>query len=204
MDWYERNPARIGGARIPVMLPGSKLTMNASPRQTTAFPAFEAAFLQTVAAKLGLSYEQLKGDWTKTNYSSARAALNETWRTITRMRMVFGEQIVEPMHLAWADEAFDKGYLEETPSRARRPPPAPKASKRAARPASRPNAPASRRSSAATRPRAASPAQHLALSTGMSLEGAQGVLAGLAVAAPAAPGRMAAVPRPAIRPTPPL
>jgi capsid protein len=29
------------------------------------------------------------------------------------MKTVFGEQIVEPMHLAWADEAFDKGYLEE-------------------------------------------------------------------------------------------
>ena len=47
-------------------------------------------------------------------------------------------------------------------------------------------------------------AQHLALSTGMSLEGAQVVLAGLAVAAPAAPDRIAAVPRPALRPTPPL
>jgi hypothetical protein len=60
MDWYERNPARI-----PVMLPGWKLTMNASPRQTAAFPAFEAALLQMVAAKLGLSYERLKGDWIK-------------------------------------------------------------------------------------------------------------------------------------------
>jgi signal peptide peptidase SppA len=46
-------------------------------------------------------------------------------------------------------------------------------------------------------------AQHLALSTGMSLEDAQGVLAGLVVAAPAAPGRMAGVPRPAVRPDAP-
>lgn len=113
LDWYERHPARVGGVRIPVLLPGSSMKMNSSPRQTTAFPAFEAAFLQTVAAKLGLSYEQLKGDWTKTNYSSARAALNETWRTIRRMSTVFVEQLIHPLHLAWADEAFDKGYLKE-------------------------------------------------------------------------------------------
>ncbi len=109
LDYYEKNPARIGGARIPTLLPGSTLKMNASPRQTTAFPAFETAFLQTIASKLGLSYEQLKGDWSKTNYSSARAALNEVWRGIARMSKAFVEQIVTPIHLAWADEAFELG-----------------------------------------------------------------------------------------------
>jgi lambda family phage portal protein len=87
--------------------------MNQTPRQTTAFPAFETAFLQTISSRLGLAYEQLKGDWSKTNYSSARAALNEVWRGIARMRTAFVEQMVLPIQLAWADEAFDRGYLKE-------------------------------------------------------------------------------------------
>jgi lambda family phage portal protein len=112
-DWYQKHPAKVGGVRVPVLRPGSSLKLNNSPRQTTAFPAFESAFLQTVASKLGLAYEQLKGDWTKTNYSSARAALNEVWRTIKRMSSVFVDQIVTPLQLVWADEAFDKRYLKE-------------------------------------------------------------------------------------------
>ena len=113
MELYDKAPITLGGSRIPTLLPGSKLTMNASPRQTTSFPAFETAFLQTVSSKLGLAYEQLKMDWSKTNYSSARAALNEVWRGMTRLSRVFVSQIVTPLHLAWADEAFDRGYLVE-------------------------------------------------------------------------------------------
>jgi lambda family phage portal protein len=114
LDHYEHFPARLSnGVRIPVLFPGSTLKMNQTPRQTTAFPAFETAFLQTISSRLGLAYEQLKGDWSKTNYSSARAALNEVWRGITRMRTAFVEQMVLPIQLAWADEAFDRGYLKE-------------------------------------------------------------------------------------------
>jgi capsid protein len=38
--------------------------------------------------------------------------LNEVWRTINRMRQAFVEQVVLPIQLAWADDAFDRGYLK--------------------------------------------------------------------------------------------
>lgn len=110
---YDNAPVMMGGVRVPVLPQGDTLKMNSAPRQTTAFPAFETAFLQTIAAKLGLAYEQLKMDWSRTNYSSARAALNEVWRGVNRLSKVFVTQIVTPLHLAWADEAFDRGYLVE-------------------------------------------------------------------------------------------
>lgn len=115
MEMYEGAPITFGGARVPMLPPGSVFKMNASPRQTTSYPAFEAAFLQTIASQMGLSYEQLKMDWSKTNYSSARAALNEVWRRMTRESRAFVAQAVTPLHLAWADEAFDRGYLVEPP-----------------------------------------------------------------------------------------
>jgi lambda family phage portal protein len=109
---FANNPAKLNGVRIPVMPPGSKITINGSPRQTTAFPAFQAAFLQKIAARLGISYEQLTMDWTKTNYSSARAALSEVWRHIQRLRATFTEQTVTPIFYAFLEEAFDRGYIK--------------------------------------------------------------------------------------------
>jgi lambda family phage portal protein len=112
LDYYTAYPVKLGGVRVPVMVPGSSMKFNANPRQTTAFPAFETAFLQTISSKLGLAYEQLKMDWSRTNYSSARAALNEVWRGVLSKSAAFIEQYVTPVLLAWADEAFDRGYLQ--------------------------------------------------------------------------------------------
>ena len=111
-NWFDRFPAKVGGVRIPVMPPGSRVTMNSSPRQTTAFPAFQTAFLHSIAASLNISYEQLTMDWSRVNYSSARAALNEVWRSVQRMSTAFVEQVVNPVFQAVIEEAFDKGYIE--------------------------------------------------------------------------------------------
>jgi len=112
VEFYTDNPVRLGGVRIPVMLPGSKITMNNAPRQTGSFASFQTAFLQSLASALGLSYEQLSMDWSRTNYSSARAALNEVWRAIKRMANIFVEQVVTPIYYAFLEEAFDRGYVE--------------------------------------------------------------------------------------------
>jgi lambda family phage portal protein len=111
LSHYERHPPNLNGVRIPVLPPGDKLTLNSAPRQTLAFPAFQGAFLRSVATALGLSYEQLAMDWSQTNYSSARAALNEVWRGVKRDFAAFVEQVVMPIYLAFLEEAFDRGYV---------------------------------------------------------------------------------------------
>lgn len=111
LSYYEAAPPTVGGVRIPVLPIGDEIKINSTPRQTTAFPAFETAFLQSIASRLGISYEQLKGDWSKTNYSSARAALNEVWRMVSRLLAQFTEQIVTPIYFAWLEEAFVRGYV---------------------------------------------------------------------------------------------
>lgn len=112
VNHFHNHPAKLGGVRIPVMMPGTKIAMNSSPRQTTAFPVFQTAFLQGIASALGLSYEQLTMDWSKVNYSSARAALNEVWRTVKRISAQFTEQVVHPVYFAFLEEAFNKGYIQ--------------------------------------------------------------------------------------------
>ena len=33
------------------------------------------------------------------------------WRTMKRMQAVFAEQFLQPVYLAWLEEAFDRGYV---------------------------------------------------------------------------------------------
>jgi len=110
--YWKGNPAKLNGVRIPVLPIGDDIKINASPRQTNAFQHFQTAFLQSIASSLGLSYEQLAMDWSKTNYSSARAALNEVWRHIQAKFAVFVEQIIVPIYFAVVEEGFDRGYLK--------------------------------------------------------------------------------------------
>lgn len=110
-DYYSKNPASLNGVRIPVMEIGDEVKINASPRQTAAFPVFQTAFLQSVAAARGLSYEQVAMDWSRTNYSSARAALNEVWRHTQTLFAILVEQVKTPIYFAVVEEAFDRGYI---------------------------------------------------------------------------------------------
>jgi len=105
------NPVFLNGVRIPVLPPGDEVKINSSPRQTTAFNHFQTAFLQSIASALGVSYEQMSMDWSHVNYSSARAALNEIWRSVQRKLAVFVEQAVVPVYFAVIEEAFDRGYI---------------------------------------------------------------------------------------------
>lgn len=111
LEYWESAPPTLGGVRIPVLPIGDEIAMNASPRQTTAFPAFQTAFLRSISSALGLSYEQLSMDWSQVNYSSARAALNEVWRGVRRNFAAFVEQVVMPIYLAFLEEAVERGYV---------------------------------------------------------------------------------------------
>lgn len=71
----EANNVRIDGAMIPHLPPNSKLNMTPVKASTALGTEFEQSCLRNIAAPLGVSYEALSRDFSKTNYSSARAAL---------------------------------------------------------------------------------------------------------------------------------
>jgi lambda family phage portal protein len=110
-DYYAKNPPTINGVRMPILPPGDEIKLNSNPRQNAAYHAFQTAFLQSIAAALGISYEQLSMDWSKVNYSSARAALNEVWRHIQALLDAFINQAIVPIYFGVIEEAFDRGYI---------------------------------------------------------------------------------------------
>jgi lambda family phage portal protein len=107
----KENAVTLGGVQIPRLFPGEDLGFQKAQRPATGFADFESAVLRNIAAGLGISYEQLAADWSKTNYSSARAALIEIWRGWTGKRHSFAQRFAQPLFMAWMEEEVDRGTL---------------------------------------------------------------------------------------------
>lgn len=92
------------GARIPILFPGEKIDMVSAARPNSNFKEFESAVLRNASAAIGISSQQLTQDWSDVNYSSARAALLEAWKTLTRRRIDFSEGFAQPILMAFVEE----------------------------------------------------------------------------------------------------
>lgn len=101
----------LNAARIPTLFPGEKIATVASSRPGGTYPAFQSSMLRNVAASLGLSAQQLTQDWSDVNYSSARAAMLEAWKTMTRRRLDFATGFCSPIYSAFLEECFEAGEL---------------------------------------------------------------------------------------------
>lgn len=83
-----------------------------SKRPSANFQAFVDIVLRATAASVGIPYESLTKDFSKTNYSSARAALNEAWKLYSFYRNWFGRLYCQPLYEMVVEEAFLRGMLE--------------------------------------------------------------------------------------------
>ncbi|WP_109464398.1 phage portal protein [Albibacillus kandeliae] len=112
MQFYNQNSIRLGGSRVSMLYPNDEIGMVQTARPAAQFADFEAAVLRNVASGLGISYEQLASDWSKTNYSSARAAMIEIWRGWTSRRVAFAQGFCQPFVMAWLEEQIMDGHIE--------------------------------------------------------------------------------------------
>jgi lambda family phage portal protein len=106
-DFHAQKNIMIGGARIPMLVPGEKIGTVSAARPAAQFKEFEGAVLRNVATGLGLSAQQVSNDWSDVNYSSARAALLEAWKTLSRRRDEFASGFAAPLRAAWLEESMD-------------------------------------------------------------------------------------------------
>lgn len=110
-QWASERPAMLNGARIPTLAPGESIEAVSSDHPHGNFGEFAHEMLRTIAAALGLSAEQITQDWSKTNYSSARAALLESWKTLSRRASEFKVNFASPVYSTWLDEVMENGEL---------------------------------------------------------------------------------------------
>lgn len=98
----------VGTVRIPTLVPGEKIAFSPPRHPSTNFDAFEHAVLRKVASAIGTTAEQITQDYSKANYSSLRAALLSSWRTMLRRRADFGAGTATPTYVAVLEEILDR------------------------------------------------------------------------------------------------
>ena len=106
-DFHDDSALMLGDARMPILFPGEKINTVNAARPTENFAPFEGAVLRNVASGLGLSAQQVSNDWSDVNYSSARGALLEAWKTLHRRRHDFAIRFAAPIRAAWLEEAIE-------------------------------------------------------------------------------------------------
>jgi len=106
-SFHDERRIKLGGARMPILFPGEKINAVTAARPNSNFKDFEAAVLRNFAAGTGLSAQQVSNDWSDVNYSSARGAMLEAWKTLSRRRNDFATGFGQPIVCAFTEEAME-------------------------------------------------------------------------------------------------
>lgn len=103
---------QIDGVKIPHLFPGTKLNLHPAGKVGGVGQDFEKSLLRYISAILGVSYEQLSKDYSETNYSSARAAMVETWKFMMARKRMVADRYADMVFRLWFEEMVNKGQIE--------------------------------------------------------------------------------------------
>lgn len=108
-DYHADARIRIPGVgpSLAQMFPGETLKQLDTKRPNSGYPVFQKAALRNVAQAAGMSAQQVSNDWSDVNYSSARGAMLEFWKTMTRRREDFATGTCQPVYSCFVEEAHE-------------------------------------------------------------------------------------------------
>lgn len=101
----------LDGAKIPHLFPGTKLNVLPTGTPGGVGTQYEQSLLRHIAAALGLSYEQFSRDYTNTNYSSARASMIETWKSMQAKKKGVADRFASGVYTLWLEEDISGNNL---------------------------------------------------------------------------------------------
>jgi len=105
--YQELEPGLVG-----YLEPGEAVSVVDPKRPGGGFQGFIETILRQIGISLGLPYEILVKDFSKTNYSSARAALLEARKMFQTWRTWFGAKFNQPVYELVMEEGFLRGMLD--------------------------------------------------------------------------------------------
>lgn len=103
---------QIDGVKIPYLFPGTKLKLLPAGTVGGVGTDFEESLNRYISAGLGISYEEYTHDFTKTNYSSAKAAANNTLRAMQARKRQVADRMANTMFRNWFEEAIEGRQIE--------------------------------------------------------------------------------------------
>ena len=102
---------KMDGVSIPHLLPNEKLKLQGVSAPSGNLGAFENGILRNIAKSLGVSFEQLSGNFSDTNYSSARAAMGESFKYFMGKRETIAKRFANAIFTLWFEEAVNLGDI---------------------------------------------------------------------------------------------
>jgi lambda family phage portal protein len=112
VNFRGEKPVVVDGAQVNQLFPGEKVHTPTATHPNSNYPDFIRFVLQKIAGSLGISYPQLSQDWSGINYSSARALLNELWRSFMEDRRFFTQAFLTPIYAAWLEVEVANGDVK--------------------------------------------------------------------------------------------
>lgn len=102
----------IDGPRIMYGNEGEKPEVLKNERPSSNFLAFVNLVQGGLAASVGLPSIAVTKDFSQVNYSSARAAMNEAWRTYRQYRKLISDRYCQPVWQMVMEEAWLRGLIK--------------------------------------------------------------------------------------------
>lgn len=112
LDGRPNTNAKLKGGAVIPLRPGEDIVPFTPSRAGASFQQFVDVFHHTIAAGLNMPRELLLKDFSKTNYSSARAALLEAWRYFLAQRARIAKAFCQPVYELVFEEMVDKGLVD--------------------------------------------------------------------------------------------
>ncbi|WOE76313.1 phage portal protein [Alterisphingorhabdus coralli] len=104
--------AQLDGVKIPHLPPGSKLNLMPVGKGGLLGTEFEQSLLRYLAAGSGVSGEQVSRDYSRTNYSSIKAALADTQLYMASKKKIIADRWATAVFKLWFEEAYNRGAIE--------------------------------------------------------------------------------------------
>jgi len=110
----------IQPGKINYLSPGQKINAFNPSVPATDFEMFVNSIVRMMSSSVGLSYELTSKDYSKTNYSSARASLQQSYRMFRSLQSWISRRLCDPSWRLVMEEAILRGMFPAGPDFARR------------------------------------------------------------------------------------
>lgn len=110
--WYEKTNIDFGrGGKVAHLFPGEELAFNAPNTPHDNYESFSKMLLREIAAGLGMTYEDVTGDFSGATYSSVRMSTSTNWPIIMYRRKNIASRVPQAFYTAWLDEEIEAGHI---------------------------------------------------------------------------------------------
>lgn len=112
VETRQEHRPKLQAGGVLSLYPGDEAQSFLPNRPATAFGGFLEVMHRIIGLPADLPYELVMKDFSKTNYSSARAALLEAWRSFLRRRDWLGTQFADPVYDLFLEELVNADKVE--------------------------------------------------------------------------------------------